>query len=211
MSRRILLLRHAAVAACWQGRCYGASEAGLAAAGIAASHRLAAQVPPGFTAVHASPRRRARLLGALVARRFGLALRTDARLAERDFGGWEGMTWDAIYAAEGNAMDGMIDAPDSFRPGGGETTAELAARVLRWFHALPPEGDVAAASHGGPIAALVGSLRGEAARDWLAHVPRPGEGVLLLSDGRALPWRRDEAGMMVGAAGFEPTTPSPPD
>jgi broad specificity phosphatase PhoE len=97
---------------------------------------------------------------------------------ERDFGTWEGQSWNAIYRATGNAMDGMIDAPDTFRPGGGETTVELAARVMAAFGRLP-EGSGIVIAHGGVIAALLGQQQRLAASDWLALVPPFGASVTM--------------------------------
>lgn len=183
--RRALLLRHPEVAPHWSGRCYGRRDAGLSRAGREQARRLAGQIAvQDFDRVIASPARRARWLGGLLSR----SVEIEPRLAERHFGTWEGVTWDAIWRAEGSAMDGMIDAPDSFRPGGGETTRELAARVLDWWRGLPADAAVLAVAHGGPIAALAGSLRGEAPRDWLRHVPRPGEG-LWIAGGRVTSWK----------------------
>lgn len=182
----LILLRHTEVAAAWLPRCYGRAEAGLSAPGRRAARAIAEAWTAPAGPVFASPARRARLLGGRLAQRLETSLILDRRLAERHFGLWEGEEWEAIWCRTGKAMDGMIDAPDSFRPGGGETTAELAARVLDWCAALPAEGTVIAVSHGGPIAALVGSLRGEAARGWLAHVPRPGGGVELHLRGTGL-------------------------
>lgn len=182
----VTLLRHTEVAGHWRGRCYGASEVGLSAAGIAAAQAIAqAGLPAGITHLHCSPLRRARFLAGLVARSLALPLEVVPALRERDFGRWEGQSWDAIHAAEGDSMMGMIEAPSSFRPGGGETTQELAQRVLRWFAALPAGGHVLAITHGGPVAALRGSLAGVPPRDWLALVPALGEAVVLPRDGGA--------------------------
>lgn len=183
--RRALLLRHPEVAPHWAGRCYGRSDAGLSPAGRAQARRLA-RCPSleEFDRVIASPARRARWPAALL----GCPVEIELRLAERDFGRWEGQAWDAIWRAEGNAMDGMIDAPDTFRPGGGETTNELAARVLDWWRSLPADAAVLAVAHGGPIGALVGSLAGLPPREWLAFVPKPGEGIRLAGDA-VTPWK----------------------
>lgn len=175
----LYLLRHPEVTAAWQGRCYGRAEAGLSVAGRGAARAIAGGWAADVSMLVASPARRSRWPAALLARRLSLPLLLDARLAERDFGTWEGQGWDAIWQETGDAMDGMTEAPGSFRPGGGETTAELAARARHWCAALPTGAVILAVSHGGPIAALLGSLRGEAPRDWLAHVPRPGHGVML--------------------------------
>nr|WP_314074800.1 histidine phosphatase family protein [uncultured Roseococcus sp.] len=184
--RRALLLRHTEVAPHWAGRCYGRSDVGLSRAGRAQARGLAASgLARDFDRIVASPARRARWLGGLLA---GGRLEIEPRLAERDFGSWEGLGWDAIWRASGNAMDGMIDAPDSFRPGGGETTAELAARVLDWWEGLPAGATVLAVAHGGPIAALAGTLLRQVPRQWLALVPRPGEG-LLVAGGAVSPWK----------------------
>ena len=177
MNRAILLVRHTEVARCWRGRCYGASDAGLSRAGLAHVHALV----PGLSAwrpdrlVH-SGLRRAALLADMVARVTGLGATVDRRWRERDFGDWEGMSWIAIHRASGDAMDGMIDAPDSFRPGGGETTLELAARAVAALADLPP-GRTMVVAHGGPIAALRGTRAGFAVPRWLTLVPAYGEAV----------------------------------
>ena len=75
-------------------------------------------------------------------------------------------------------MDGMIDAPDVFRPGGGETTMALAARAMAALNDLPP-GRVLVITHGGPIAAILGSRAGRPPRDWSALVPPTGGSVQL--------------------------------
>ncbi|MFL5286953.1 MAG: histidine phosphatase family protein, partial [Rhodopila sp.] len=137
-------------------------------------------VTSSINAVFASSLRRARLPAEYIAAALGLPLRLDARLAERCFGTWEGRCWDEIWAETGSAMDGMINTPSSYRPGGGETTTELAERVLDWFHSLPAGTAAVAVSHGGPIAALAGRLCNEPVRDWLRFVPACGEGLLIV-------------------------------
>jgi broad specificity phosphatase PhoE len=176
----VIMLRHTEVAAHWRGRCYGLRDVGLSLQGRAAARHLAATLEgAGITRLQSSPLRRARFLGGLLARRLGLRLEVVPALAERDFGDWEGQPWDAIHAAHGDAMMGMIEAPGSFRPGGGETTMELAARIKAWFDALPPRESVLAVTHGGPVAALRGRLAGQPVRGWLALVPALGEAVRL--------------------------------
>lgn len=172
MSRRVLLVRHGEPHPRWRGVCYGRSDAGLGSRGRAqsreASRRLATEP---ITRLYTSPLRRARRLADLIAEHRGIESIVEPRLAERDFGEWEGRTWDAIHAASGSAMEGLIHDPAGFRPPAGETTAELAARVLAWYRRLPADGVIVAVTHGGPIAALRGSLLGLPARDWLALIP----------------------------------------
>lgn len=173
-TRTVLLVRHTRVARAWEGRCYGQSDMGLSREG--ASHmrtlapELAAWCPEKI--LH-SGLRRVRLLAEAVAALVGASAHADPQWQERDFGSWEGQSWNAIYRATGNAMDGMIDAPDLFRPGGGETTTELARRSCAAFEGLPA-GRVMVVTHGGPIAAILGMRRGLAASEWPALVPPPG-------------------------------------
>lgn len=174
MTSPVLLVRHTAVAKSWHGRCYGASDAGLSVAGAAHARALAVTLARWCPAVVVhSGLRRSRSLAERLAALTGAGCVEDMAWRERDFGTWEGRRWTSIYRETGSAMDGMIDAPALFRPGGGETTTELADRAVAAMHGLPP-GRVAVISHGGPIAAIVGTARRLAVRDWLPLVPETG-------------------------------------
>jgi broad specificity phosphatase PhoE len=177
----ITLVRHTEVARRWRGRCYGVTDVGLSRAGAAAIGLLAqelAALRPDWI-LH-SDLIRTRRLAIAIAHAAGCAIRADPAWRERDFGAWEGQSWHAIYRASGNAMDGMIEAPGTFRPGGGETTCELAARVATALTGLP-EGRGIVVTHGGSIASLLGQERGLAPRDWLSLVPPVGARVVLAS------------------------------
>lgn len=159
MSDSVLLVRHTAVALAWKGRCYGVSDVPLSRAGKTAASALAADLVARRPAwVLHSGLARARILAERIAARAACPLHEDRDWRERDFGAWEGQTWAAIYRASGNGMDGMIDAPNEFRPGGGETTCELADRVMTAWQRLPV-GNGIVMTHGGPIAALLGRAR----------------------------------------------------
>jgi broad specificity phosphatase PhoE len=179
LSDAIRLVRHTAVALAWQGRCYGASDVPLSRAGKAAAIRLSAELAATEPAwvVH-SGLTRARLLAERVAAHAGCPLFEDGGWRERDFGAWEGRTWAGIYRTSGNAMDGMIDAPGEFRPGGGETTFELADRATAAYERLPG-GNGVVVTHGGPIAALFGRRQNLPVTDWLTLVPPCGSLIVV--------------------------------
>ncbi len=146
------------------GQCYGASDiAADAQATQQAARALAAALPRRLAAVACSPRRRCRQLAeALQACRPQLAWAVDARLAEMDFGRWEGRSWDAIARDELEAWNADFA---SYRCGGGESVEQLLARVdaaLEAARALP--GDVLWITHAGVI---------RAAHLLAAGVPRP--------------------------------------
>lgn len=76
-------------------------------------------------------------------------------------------------------MDGMIHAPDTFRPGGGETTREVARRTYDWLDGLDRNANVIAVCHGGPIAAIRGRLGGAPVSEWLALIPAYGQATTI--------------------------------
>ncbi len=171
----IILVRHTAVALTWRGRCYGQSDVPLRRAGKTAIVPLVAELRAYHPdrIIH-SGLKRTRILAEAIG-----PSTADPAWQERDFGSWEGQSWAAIYRASGAAMDGMIDAPDGFRPGDGETTTELAARAMAAFATLPVTGTTIVITHGGPIAAILGTQRGLQPRDWLTLVP-PYGGIVTL-------------------------------
>ena len=152
---RILLVRHTEVAVKWSKACYGRLDVGLSRAGQQRAGEIASELArqPITTVVH-SGLKRAAVLASRLALLKGLVPLVDARWRERDFGTWEGRGWHSIWRETGNAMDGLFTQPDTYRPGGGETTSELAARSMAAWHSLPEKGVTAVISHGGPIAAV---------------------------------------------------------
>jgi alpha-ribazole phosphatase len=155
MTRQVILVRHTEVAIRWATRCYGCTDVGLSRAGQKQAAALASSLAEQtVTAVIHSGLKRAAYLAQWLATLKGLTPITDDRWQERNFGSWEGRGWHSLWKETGNAMDGMFTDPDHFRPGGGETTAELSARSVAAWHALPAEGLIVVVSHGGPIAAV---------------------------------------------------------
>lgn len=154
MAGTIILVRHPPVTLAWQKRCYGQSDPGLSRAGRAMVaplvDRLAALGPD---LIIDSDMQRTRAIALPLGEKLGIAPIAEPLWRERDFGSWEGQSWNAIYRATGNAMDGMIDAPDTFRPGGnGETTRQLFDRATAALASVPRVGRVIIITHGGPIA-----------------------------------------------------------
>jgi broad specificity phosphatase PhoE len=151
----LILVRHPPVAKNWQGRCYGQSDAGLSREGsnmVPDLVRRLSVLQPDVI-IH-SGLARTRLVADVLARQMNLPIIAQPLWRERGFGAWEGQTWNAIYRATGNAMDGMMTDPAGFRPGDtGETTAEMVRRTLAAMREIPPGKRAAIISHGGPIAA----------------------------------------------------------
>jgi broad specificity phosphatase PhoE len=175
---KIALLRHGPTEWNVAGRIQGHTDIPLSEAGMAlmASRRL----PFTFPRVYASPMLRARqTVDAL-----GLATPIlDARLMEQNWGTWEGLTRAQILARDGE--DAFVKAGsvrgEAFRPGGGESTGELHARVGAFLKdAAHEEGDAVAVAHLGVLRAAYTLATG-----WNMATPMPADldvsKILLLS------------------------------
>ncbi|KPQ06460.1 MAG: alpha-ribazole phosphatase [Rhodobacteraceae bacterium HLUCCA12] len=119
----LILLRHTRPHGA-DGLCYGRTDLPLAGDFTTEAARLASDLPP-FQRILTSPLGRCRRLAESLAAARGRPLAVDARLAEMDFGSWEGVRWDAIARHE---LDAWAADLTGARPHGGETVAELAAR-----------------------------------------------------------------------------------
>jgi len=158
----LILLRHTRPAGS-DGVCYGRTDLPPGPDLANAVRRLDARLP-AFGRILSSPLARClRLAEALGAAR-GLPVAVDARLAELDFGRWEGLRWDRVPREE---LDAWAADLLGARPHGGETVAEMAARVTA---ALAGAGDgTLAVTHMGPIRAALAAAGRPGA--WEARLP----------------------------------------
>lgn len=175
---RLLLIRHPQVADRYRGVCYGQSDVELSPEGRLSCEGIAETVSQLQIAriVH-TDMQRTRLLAEMIGRRVGLLPTQEVALRERNFGSWELQTWDDIYSDSGDDMSKMLTEPGGFRPGGGETTHELAARVCRWSQEWTSPGVTVVVAHGGSIAALLGCQRSLPASQWPDLIPACAEMV----------------------------------
>ena len=148
------------------GRCYGRMDVVLADPDAASA--LAARLAGLGGTLWTSPARRCRAVAEAVGPH-----RVDARLAELDFGAWEGRLWDEVPRT---ALDEWSANPWSFMPPGGESGASLVARV-RAFHDSLAWGAHVVVSHGGPLKVLAALIEGRPV-DLLAPAPALGSMTL---------------------------------
>jgi probable phosphoglycerate mutase len=150
----ILLARHAETDWNLGRRVQGHTDVPLNPAGREQAQALAALLSgEALTAIYASDLERARETAAAVARVHGLEVTVDPDLREKHFGSWEGLTDLEIAARFPDAVRG--------RWGDGETTEEVAARVLgalERIRARHGSGSVLVVSHGGPLRAILQHL-----------------------------------------------------
>ncbi len=174
-SMKIALLRHGPTEWNAQGRVQGHTDIPLSEVGMAKMAGLRLPDTIATTSVFVSPLVRARQ----TARLLGLPDdRTDARLMEQNWGAWEGLTREEVFARDG--ADAFVKAGsahgETFRPGGGESTGELHARVAAFLKDAAREGfshDVGDAV----VVAHLGVLRAAytLATGWDMATPMPAE------------------------------------
>jgi alpha-ribazole phosphatase len=113
---------------------------------------------------------RSRAVGRQLAR-WGFECHTDPRLAELDFGRWDGLPWTAVPWAEVQAWEADLR---HHAPGGGESLAQLHTRVQAFVAERQAAGDraVLLVGHGGWITALVTPRVAAGPLD-AAHWPAP--------------------------------------
>ena len=108
-------------------------------------------------------------------------MRVEQRLAEIAFGEWEGLTYDDVIKRDGDVVAKREGDKWGFRPPGGESYAEVTARVGAWYDQL--DRDAVVAAHGGTARALVAHLA-IAAPDDATHQSIDQGVVYVYADGR---------------------------
>jgi broad specificity phosphatase PhoE len=175
---KLALLRHGPTEWNAAGRIQGHTDIALSESGYALMS--ARRLPFSFPRVFASPMLRARQ----TAQTLGLADPVlDGRLMEQNWGVWEGLTRAQILARDGE--DAFVKAGsergEAFRPGGGESTGELHARVAAFLKDVAcQDGDAIAVAHLGVLRAAYTLATG-----WDMATPMPADldvsKILLLS------------------------------
>lgn len=130
----------------------------------------------------ASPALRARE----TAEALGLVARAEPALGDADVGRWAGLSMAEVEPA---ALAACMTDPDA-RPHGGESIAEVVARVAAWLESrVGVEGRCLAVTHVAVVrAAVVAVLGAPAAAFWRIDAP-PLSATDLVSDGRRWTWR----------------------
>lgn len=151
------LLRHLPTDWNAAGRLQGRTDVPLSPASRAGLPGLS--LPPGWAGVRviASPLSRARETAAALA---GGKVAVDARLAEMDFGAWEGASGAALLADPASGYRGVEAWGWDFRPPGGESPREVAGRALALLAELAGGPPVLLVTHRGVMRALLALATG---------------------------------------------------
>ena len=139
-----------------EGRCVGWADLPLADAASAARLRWPLGVPERLVV---SPLARARETAAPLGRAWGLEPEPEPRLREMDFGRWDGRTWAEIERDDGPALTAWMADWTATPAPGGESFADVQARVGDWLDELDGRETVAVA-HAGSVRAVLARVLG---------------------------------------------------
>jgi alpha-ribazole phosphatase len=160
----LVLVRHAEPTDETRGRCYGRLDVPLSENGREQSRRLAERLSMEAVAgVVSSPQGRARETATAIAAAHGLRVAVLEELSELDFGELEGRTYDEIAAAYPELYRRWMTEPTTVSFPGGESHADLAARVRGAVSGLRAAYDgqlVVAVTHGGVIRTVLADALG---------------------------------------------------
>lgn len=157
---RILLVRHGETEWNAAGRVQGWTDSRLSDRGRAQADRLAQRLAPSpLAAVYASDLSRAQETAQIIAQPQSLPVMTDARLRERGYGAWEGLTLSELETQFPEAWhryhhQRALDVPIP----GGETWEQVSERILPALHDLLAQTaheTIVFVGHGGSLRALI--------------------------------------------------------
>lgn len=173
-----VLIRHTRIIAP-PGVCYGRSDVTLADTFPEDARAVRERLPWMPAEVWTSPAQRCHAL----AEQLGAAqVRIEPRLQELDFGAWEGRRWEDFLGPESETW---ANDPWNLRPPGGETAAELWARVgeLRAELLAGDTDRIALITHAGVIRVWRGLMTGRPLRElWSDPVEFGGIETAILAD-----------------------------
>ena len=145
----VLLIRHGPTEWNMMGRIQGRTDVSLSAAGRReVSHWCVPEEFRGYDWM-VSPLARALETAALLGT---VPAQPDRRLTEKNWGEWEGFTWDELRDKYGDDVIGEEISGLDFRPPGGESVRSVQERFSQWLSEVARRGrPVAAITHRGVI------------------------------------------------------------
>ncbi len=156
MVTRVCLIRHGETVDADSARYKGHIDVPLSGRGMEQMRKLADYLTRNgrgkLEAVYSSGLGRAVKSAEIIAGPHGIRPVVVEGLKERNFGAWEGMTFDEIRQVEPGAFKAWAADPLRFSPPGGESTVDFGNRAVKAFDGIVsahPGESIAVVAHGG--------------------------------------------------------------
>lgn len=126
-----------------------------------------------ISAVHCSDLKRSRQSARPLARALGARVHISQALRDADHGDWTGLSWGLIERQDPLRFAAYMDTWATTPMPGGESYADVRARIERWWHGLHATGPVLVVSDHQPLRAIGAQLCGWTAEEAIAmHLAR---------------------------------------
>lgn len=171
----VLLVRHGETTWNRHGRVQGWAPSRLTGRGRRQAEAVGRAIAEEYDVevIHASDLRRSRETAELMAGAVGAPVELDAGWRERDFGAYQGLPYDRLFDRF-PALSVTHSGAEALehRPEGGESYREMRERVLAAWRGLTEAGGGTriVVTHGGPLYAVLGRLKGLDAVESLTDV-----------------------------------------
>jgi alpha-ribazole phosphatase len=177
--RTVLLIRHGEIAGDAAHRFIGQTGLPMSAHGEAQIRELARRLAGRWTpdVIYCSDLIRSRRTAELLADECAVPLRIQPELREINLGAWEGLSRREVAEQQPAEYERRGRDIENFRPPGGESFADLRARVLGFWQSLAAgngEGTMAIAAHAGVNRVILCHVLGMPLRNLFRLAQRPG-------------------------------------
>jgi 2,3-bisphosphoglycerate-dependent phosphoglycerate mutase len=173
-TKRLLLIRHGETAWNAEGRIQGMLDVPLNALGLQQAQRVADELARivDVAEMVSSDLVRTRETATPITNATGFEPRFDARIRERHFGVWQGMTYEEWRAKDAEGMARYNAGEPDYGPEGGETARQFLERCVSAVTDLAMgsrEKTLVLVTHGGVVSSMVrhsNGLNPQSARTW---------------------------------------------
>lgn len=163
---RWFLVRHGQTEWNRIGRAQGQSDPPLNQEGEGQAEAVAVRLAPvRFEAAYSSDLLRAADTAGPIMRGRDVPIVQRRDLREKDFGEWEGMTWEDLQHRYPDMLEDLFDEKPAFAPPGGESDLDLLDRVTAAVARIAgrqagTDGNILVVSHGGTLRAMMVAMLG---------------------------------------------------
>lgn len=175
--KKLFLVRHAETGDQYKGRYLGSTDVPISERGVGQAEKLAGRLSAqSINSCYCSPMLRCRQTAEILNKKISCDVIIEKRLAEVDFGRWEGLTFEEIRHRDPEMVDRWSTNILGFTFPDGENSQHFHGRVVDVLDRLFTCGDdsVMVVTHGGVVRLMICILLGISFDNYLLFDVKPG-------------------------------------